>query len=58
MKPDRFGNEKIDSLLIVSRLVCDGLNPVSPGLFEVGAAWGEGGGCPRPITLKLLMIMK
>ena len=36
------------------------LNPIPPGLFESGAAWGGGGGggCPRPITLKLLMIMK
>ena len=36
-------------------------NPIPPGLFEGGAAWGGGGGggmCPRPITLKLLMIMK
>ena len=32
------------------------LNPIPPGLFEGGAAWGGGGGggkCPRPITLKL-----
>ena len=40
------------------------LNPIPPGLFEGGSAWGGGGGargggkCPRPITLKLLMIMK
>ena len=39
------------------------INPIPPGLFEGGAAWGRGGGgggrkCPRPITLKLLMIMK
>ena len=37
------------------------VNPIPPGLFEGGAAWGggEGGGkCPRPITLKLLKIMK
>ena len=34
------------------------LNPIPPGLFEGGAAWGGGGECPRPITLKLLMIMK
>ena len=27
-------------------------NPIPPGLFE------GGGKCPRPITLKLLMIMK
>ena len=34
-------------------------NPIPPGLFEGGAAWGGGGGkCPRPITLELLMIMK
>ena len=35
------------------------LNPIPPGLFEGGAARGGGGGkCPRPITVKLLMIMK
>ena len=34
------------------------LNPIPPGLFEGGAAWGGGGKCPRPITLELLMIMK
>ena len=36
-------------------------NPIPPWLFEGGLAWGEGGGggkCPRPIILKLLMIMK
>ena len=41
-----------------------GLNPIPPGLFEGGAAWGDGGGgggvgggkCPRPITLKLLTL--
>ena len=47
----------------LSRGVTD-LNPIPPGLFEGGLAWGGGGGaggggkCPRPITLKLLMIMK
>ena len=38
------------------------LNPIPTGLFEGGSAFGGGGGeggkCPRPITLKLLMIMK
>ena len=36
------------------------INPIPPGLFEGGAAWGGGGcgKCPPPITLKLLMIMK
>ena len=41
------------------------VNPIPPGLFEGGSAFflgggrGEGGGkCPRPITLKLLMIIK
>ena len=35
------------------------LNPIPPGLLGGGAAWGGGGGkCPRPITLKLFMIMK
>ena len=37
------------------------LNPIPPGLFEGGSALGGGGGggkCPRPIALKLLMIMK
>ena len=35
-------------------------NPIPPGLFEGGAAWRGGGGgeCPRPVTLKLLMIIK
>ena len=37
-------------------------NPIPPGLFEGGSAFGggrgRGGKCPRPITLKLLMIMK
>ena len=33
------------------------LNPIPPGLFVGDAAWG-GRKCPRPITLKLLMIMK
>ena len=44
------------------KTVSNHLNPIPPGLFEGGAAWGGGGGgggkCPRPITLKLLMIMK
>ena len=36
------------------------INPIPPGLFEGGQAWGRRGGgkCPRPITLKLLTIMK
>ena len=41
------------------------LKPIWSGLFEGGLAWGGGGGgwrwggkCPRPVTLKLLMIMK
>ena len=38
------------------------LNPIPPGLFEGGSAWGgEGGGsgrCTRPITPKLLTIME
>ena len=36
------------------------LNPIPPGLFEGGSAWGGGrcGKWPRSITLKLLMIMK
>ena len=37
------------------------INPIPPELFEGGSAWegGRGGGkCPRPVTLKLLMIMK
>ena len=36
-------------------------NPIPLGHFEGGAAWGVGVGgikCPRPITLKLLMLMK
>ena len=35
-------------------------NPIPPGFFKGGSASGGGGGgkCPRPITLKLLMIMK
>ena len=43
-----------------SATIVDTLNPIPPGLFEGGAAWGGGGGgkCPRPITLKLLMMMK
>ena len=47
------------------RYEAQSINPIPPGLFEGGAAWGAGGGgggdggkCPRPITLKLLMIMK
>ena len=35
------------------------INPIPSGLFEGGAALGRGGRkCPRPLTLKLLMIMK
>ena len=42
-----------------SIMSCRWVNPIPPGLFEGGSAWGEGSGkCPRPITLKLLMIMK
>ena len=29
------------------------VNPIPPGLFEGGAAWGGNRKCPRPITLKL-----
>ena len=38
------------------------VNPIPPGLFEGGSAFlgggGEGGKCPRPITLKLLTKME
>ena len=47
------------SLIRDKRLQSENINPIPPGLFESGSAGGGGGGeCPRPITLKLLMIMK
>ena len=50
-----------NSLRTIEAEISPQINPIPPGLFEGGAAWGGGGGggkCPRPITLKLLMIMK
>ena len=51
-----WGSKNEDRDIFIQCLV---FNPIPPGLFEGGAAGGGGGGkCPRPVTLKLIMIMK